>query len=427
MVTGTGSVDTVLKEEEIAGIIEEGIPGRRVEGKNLLVLTPDRTRTMPLPLMRRMIERTVGRRARRLDFMVALGTHKPLSDREMKELFGLGDDESPDSSFYNHRWDLPATFTGIGKISRREVEKITGGLLSEDIEIVLNRSLFDYDIIVVLGPVFPHEVIGFSGGNKYFFPGVSGGEFLHSFHWLGALVGSMEIIGKKRTPTRALIDRAASFIKKEKICVSIVVRDEKRISGLFVGSMEESWSAAADLSAQVHVVYKPRPYSLVLAAANRIYTELWTAGKAMYKLEPVVADGGELIIYGPHVDALSHTWGKYIERVGYHVRDYYLAQPERFGGIPGAVIAHSTHVKGAGTYENGKERPRIGVTLATGFPEKQCGKLGLGYMDPGAIRVERYMNREDEGVLFVENAGEVLYRLETPGVTSITTCRRTCS
>ena len=197
MVTGTGSVDTVLKEEEIAGIIEEGIPGRRVEGKNLLVLTPVRTRTVPLPLMRRMIERTVGRRARRLDFMVALGTHKPLSDREMKELFGLGDDESPDSSFYNHRWDLPATFTGIGKIIRREVEKITGGLLSEDIEIVLNRSLFDYDIIVVLGPVFPHEVIGFSGGNKYFFPGVSGGEFLHSFHWLGALVGSMEIIGKK--------------------------------------------------------------------------------------------------------------------------------------------------------------------------------------------------------------------------------------
>ena len=331
----------------------------------------------------------------------------------MKELFGLGDDESTDSSFYNHRWDLPATFTGIGKISRREVEKITGGLLSEDIEIALNKSLFEYDLIVVLGPVFPHEVIGFSGGNKYFFPGVSGGEFLHSFHWLGALVGSMEIIGKKRTPTRALIDRAASFIGKEKICVSIVVRDEKRISGLFVGSMEESWSAAADLSARVHVVYKSRPYRLVIGAAPVMYDELWTAGKAMYKLEPVVADGGELVIYAPHVDVVSHTWGKLIERVGYHVRDYYLAQPGKFDDVPKAVLAHSTHVKGAGTYENGKERPRIGVTLATGISEERCKRLGLGYRDPGKIDLAHFRNREDEGVLVVENAGETLYRLST--------------
>jgi nickel-dependent lactate racemase len=421
MVTGIGSVDTVLTEEEIAGIIEEGISGSIVEGKRVLVLTPDRTRTMPLPLMRKVIERTVGGRARRLDFMVALGTHKPLSDREMKELFGLGSDEMPVSSFYNHRWDLPSTFTGIGKIRKREVEKITDGFLSEDIEIVLNRSLFEYDIIVVLGPVFPHVVIGFSGGNKYFFPGVSGGEFLHSFHWLGALVGSMEIIGKKRTTTRALIDRAASFIKKEKICISMVVGPEKDLRGLFVGNMEESWSVAADLSAQVHVMYKPRPYSLVLGAANRIYTELWTAGKAMYKLEPVVADGGELIIYGPHVDAVSHTWGKYIERVGYHVRDYYLAQPGRFDDVPKAVLAHSTHVKGAGKYESGEERPRIDVTLATGIPKEQCGKLGLGYRDPEGIRIEHYMNREDEGVLLVENAGEVLYRLKAHGVTSIRT------
>jgi nickel-dependent lactate racemase len=412
MVTGRGSVHSVLGEEEIERIIEEGIPGGSVQGKRVIVLTPDGTRTAPLPMMRRVIEKTVGRMAEKLDFMVALGTHRILSDSEIIELFGTAGEEGRGSSFFNHRWDRPETFVKIGMLKRAEVEHISGGRLCRDMEIEVNGAIFEYDLVVVLGPVFPHEVVGFSGGNKYFFPGISGGEFLHSFHWLGALVGSMEIIGKKRTPTRALLDRAASFIEKEKLCISMVVHADRRVAGLFVGGMEESWDAAADLSSQIHVVYRERPYDLAVGTASSLYSELWTAGKVMYKLEPVVADGGELIIYGPHVDTISHTWGGYIERVGYHVRDYYTTQPGKYGDIPEAVLAHSTHVKGAGTYTDGVESPRIRVTLATGIPEETCKKIGLGYRDPAGIRIEEYMDREKEGVLFVENAGEVLYRLK---------------
>ncbi|MBN2323676.1 MAG: DUF2088 domain-containing protein [Spirochaetes bacterium] len=412
MVTGKGSYDAVLADEEIGKILKEGIDESSVRGKRVLVLTPDGTRTAPLPLMTRLLFTYPGEIASRLDFMAAVGTHRQLSKEELCRLYGIGGEERAGSSFLNHRWDRPDTFMKIGTIAEREVARISEGLLTKKMDILLNRAVYDYDLVLVLGPVFPHELVGFSGGNKYFFPGVSGGEFMHSFHWLGALVGCMGIIGKKHTATRALIDRAASLIEPRKICISMVV-DGNILRGLFVGSMEESWEKAADLSETVHVMHVKRPYRLVIGVAPPMYDELWTAGKVMYKLEPVVEDGGELVIYAPHIDTVSHTWGDLLSRIGYHVRDYYLAQAGRFCDVPKAVLAHSALVKGAGTYVNGKERPRIRVTLASGLSEKECGRLDLGYRDPGKLDIERYRDKEKEGVLVVDNAGETLYRLDS--------------
>ena len=193
--------------------------------------------------------------------------------------------------------------------------------------------------------------------------------------------------------------------------VCMVVGSGNRLAGLYVGDAE-AWRAAAELSAQLHVVYKKHPYRTVLGRAPEMYDELWVGGKVMYKLEPVVADGGRLIIYGPHIREVSRTWGQYLERIGYHVRDYFLARPEEFREVPRGVLAHSTHVKGLGTCENGVERPRIEVVLATGISEAVCRRINLGYLDPASVRLEDYRDREDEGILFVDHAGEVLHRLE---------------
>jgi len=135
------------------------------------------------------------------------------------------------------------------------------------------------------------------------------------------------------------------------------------------------------------------------------------AGKVMYKLEPVVADGGQLIIYGPHINEISRTWGSYLEKTGYHVRDYYLKQMVKFAGIPRGVLTHSVHVKGLGTFENGIEKPRIEVVLATSIPEDHCRRLNLGYLDPESINPDDYRNREHEGILVVDHAGETLHRV----------------
>ena len=415
MASGRGGKDAKLTEQEIREIVEKGIPSSLIQGRRVLVLTPDPTRTCPLPLMARVVRDVVGARASKLDFMVALGTHTVLSEERIDALFGIPagrrEEILPDNRFFNHRWDLPTTLQRLGTISAEKIDSFSGGLFHESVDVVINSAVFEYDLILILGPVFPHEVVGFSGGNKYLFPGISGGDFLHFFHWLGAVVTCPEVIGFKSTPVRALVDMAASLIPTPRACLAMVVRPDGTLAGLFAGAPEEAWSLAADLSAQIHIVYKDTPFRTVLGRAPEMYDELWTAGKVMYKLEPVVAEGGSLIILAPHVREISRTWGPYLERTGYHVRDWFLGRMEQFRDIPRGVLAHSTHVRGIGTVIDGVEKPRIEVVLATGIPEATCRKINLGYRDPSALRVEDYQGREDEGVLFVDHAGEILHRL----------------
>ncbi|UCF99701.1 MAG: DUF2088 domain-containing protein [Spirochaetaceae bacterium] len=431
MVKGRGNPDLDIGLEEAKAIIAEGTPSELVAGKRVLVLTPDATRTCPLPRMITAVNEVIGSRAERLDFMVALGSHHPLTDEQILKLYGISPErkagEFAGCRFLNHRWDLPETLIKIGTIPEEEIEQLSGGLFREAVDVDINSEILNYDLLLILGPVFPHEVVGISGGNKYLFPGISGGEFLHFFHWLGAVISCWKIIGKKNTPVRAVVNRAAEMVSVPRHSICMVVghggggSDDTadgdaggsgRLAGLLVGTPEEAWSRAADLSQRMHIVYKDRPYSTVLGRAPEMYDELWVGGKVMYKLEPVVADGGRLIIYAPHLREISSTWGRYLEKVGYHVAEYFLKQWDRFTDIPRGVLAHSVHVKGLGSFENGVERPRIEVILATGISEAMCRQLGLGYMDPASIRIEEYRNREAEGILFVDHAGEVVHRVK---------------
>ena len=210
-----------------------------------------------------------------------------------------------------------------------------------------------------------------------------------------------------------MVDRAGALVPVPKLAFCMVVHGG-RLAGLYAGTPEAAWSRAADLSARLHVVSKEHPFHTVLSCAPPMYDELWVGGKCMYKLEPVVADGGELIIYAPHLREISATHGARIRRLGYHTRDYFLKQWDRFQGEPWGILAHSTHVRGIGTYDDGVERPRIRVTLATQIPEDVCRAINLGYRDPSSLRVADYQGREDEGILYVPRAGEVLYRLTDP-------------
>jgi nickel-dependent lactate racemase len=176
--------------------------------------------------------------------------------------------------------------------------------------------------------------------------------------------------------------------------------------------MDETWKRATELSGELDIVWVDRPYRRVLSVVPEMYDDLWTGAKGMYKLEPAIADGGEVVIWAPHITEVSYVHGKYIDEVGYHVRDYFTAQWERFEHIPWGILAHSTHLRGAGTFVNGEERARIDVTLATGIPKERCERIGLGYLDPASIDPEEWADREDDGILLVRRAGEQLYRVK---------------
>jgi nickel-dependent lactate racemase len=414
------SNDGLLDAETIHDTLAAGLEGE-FTGQKVLVLIPDHTRTIPLPQLFRYVVDLLHD-ARRLDFMVALGTHPALSEEQFNRRVGISAEERATVykhvGLLNHAWDSPEALTQLGVLPKAQIQAMAGDIwhwtLGGDVPININRAVLDYDHILILGPTFPHEVVGFSGGAKYLFPGISGPEMINVTHWLGALVGVIDTIGVKDTAVRRMIHAAAEHVPTPITLVSMVVVGEG-LAGIFVGDHVTAWEAAADLSSQRHILWYDKPFQRVLSWAPSMYDELWTAGKAMYKLDPVVADGGQVIIYAPHLDVVSHVHGKYIYEIGYHVLEYFLKQWDKFKHIPLGVLAHSTHVRGAGRYENGIEYPRVDVTLATKLPPEDCAQLALGYQDPASIDLNAWKDREDEGILFVPKAGEMLYRVRKTG------------
>jgi lactate racemase len=402
-----------LSDREIRTTLEKGFRLKDWSGKKILLIVPDSTRSGPFGDLIRLVLEIIKPSAKRIDILIALGTHPPLSKAHINSFLGIKPSDRnrlyKGVRIFNHRWDRKSSLKTIGTISSKKIHKSTKGLFNQPVRVEINRLIFNYDELVVLGPVFPHEIVGFSGGLKYFFPGISGPAFLNFFHWVGAMITNIRINGVIKTPVRELIHQAAKFIGKPQFLVALDIHAGK-VAGIFMGDIRKAWLRAARRSSVTHIRKTPKRYSQVIGIAPSFYTDLWTAGKVMFKLESIVKDGGELVIFAPHIRETSRSHGHLIDRIGYHVRDYFLSQWDRFKKIPWGVLAHSTHVKGAGTYSAGLERPRIKVVLATGITEKQCLKLNLSYMEPKSIKISDYENREEKGILVVKNAGEILYR-----------------
>ena len=405
-----------ISSDLIRETLETGL-GKQLGRERVLVLIPDHTRSLPLPFLFRSLV-NILRGTKQLDFMVALGTHPPLGEESINKLVGISAEERGTTfkhiGLLNHEWNTSSALTSLGIMEKDEIRKIAGkhwhSSLPEEVNIRINKAALEYDHILVLGPTFPHEVAGFSGGAKYIFPGISGPDMINATHWLGALAGVVGTIGIKDTPVRAMIHSAVERLKTPLTLIALVV-DNHELSGVFIGDYLSAWSEAADLSAQHHIRWCERPFQRILSCAPPMYDELWTGAKAMYKLEPAVALGGEVVIYAPHLDVISHVHGKYIYEIGYHILPYFLNDWERFKHVPLGVLAHSTHLRGSGIMENGVEKPNVRVTLASKISAEDCRRLNLGYLDPSTINIEGWKNRETEGVLYVPKAGEFLFRI----------------
>ena len=416
-VVGRGSLERTLTRAEVREICAEALADLPVDGKNVLVLIPDHTRHAPIGLFFEILGGELLGRVKALDYLVATGTHASMSAERIYRHVGITEAEHRERyakvRFYNHEHADLASLVSLGTLEGAELFRMTNGLFSEDVPVTINRKAIEYDQILIVSPVVPHEAMGFAGGNKYFFPGIAGLDLVEKFHWLAAVITNPVVNGVKDTPTRAVIDRAVELLPTPRLCFAFAVNGQHELACLFAGEPKAAWSRAADYSAQLHITYLDHPYKRILGLTPAIYEEIWVAGKAMYKLEPVVADGGELVIHGAHIRDISFVHGKEIARIGYHVRDYFTKQWDRFAREPKLILAHSTNVKGIGEFEDGVERPRVTVTLASAIPQATAQAINLGYRDIGSIDIERW--REDPDTLVVEEAGQVLYRLQGNG------------
>ena len=341
------------------------------------------------------------RRATRLTVVVALGTHAQMTGRSLARHLGyeLGAlaERYPSMSVLNHEWWDPGVLVELGTISADRVAELSEGRLHQGVPVRGNRAVVDHDVTLIVGPVFPHEVVGFSGGNKYLFPGVSGRELIDLSHWLGALITSAEIIGTKGvTPVRAMIDEAASMVPTERLAICVVTGPSTgELRSVAFGEPEAAWAAAADVSAEAHIRYLDAPVRRVLSLLPARYDDIWTGAKGFYKVEPIVTDGGEVVLYAPQITEVSAMHPQ-VQEIGYHCRDYFVKQWDRFKDRPWADLAHSTQLRGAGTYDPVEgEHLRVNVTLATGIPEEVARSVNLGYVAPDEVDVEAWRQEPD--------------------------------
>jgi nickel-dependent lactate racemase len=410
-----GGPSAVLDEDAVRQFITSALGDADVDGRSVCVIVPDGTRTCPTPLLLSIVHGALHGRASRITVLVALGTHPAMSEEQLAKHLGYQPgrlaERYPGIEVLNHEWWEPTTFVSLGSIGGDLIRELSQELMAEPVDVRLNRAVVEHDVSIVLGPVFPHEVVGFSGGNKYFFPGVAGQEVIDFSHWLGALITSAGIIGTRGiTPVRALIDTAAAMIPSRRLAICVVVESgTSALHSVSFGTPEDAWAAAAEVSAETHIHYLDAPVRRVVSLVPRKYTDLWTGAKGFYKVEPVVADGGQVILYAPHITQVAETHPA-IQEIGYHCRDYFLAQWDRYSTYHWGDLAHSTHLRGAGTYDPViGEVDRVTVTLATAIPEDVVRGINLDYLDPTYVDLDELAH--DPETLIVPDAGEVLYRL----------------
>ncbi|HEX3183988.1 MAG TPA: lactate racemase domain-containing protein [Pyrinomonadaceae bacterium] len=397
----------------VSDIIHEALnviePGERV-----LAIIPDKTRDDNTDLLfpianQYLIERGVAC----FDALVAQGTHPPMTDAQKRLKIGLPEFAG---RIFDHCWDRADEIVTLGELSVETVSALTGGLIDHAVPVTINKLLGPgvYDTVLVIGATVPHEVAGFAGGAKYFFPGVAGPELTHTTHWLGALAGIENTIGQVETPTRKLIEAAVELVPARIISLNSVVSrgdDGKLITyALFTGDIKDAFRRAAAVSREVHIRYTGRKYKRVIALLDPHYDELWVGGKASYKLGAVIEDGGELIIFAPHLNKLSATHGALIEKYGYapleSVRDMLGVSQELRENL--CIAAHLAHVAYAGrTDADGNIVPRYRITMASGIDEQTCKRVNLGYLD---YRTFDY-RITDPDTLIVNDAGRDLYKI----------------
>lgn len=309
-----------ISDEQLLEALAKAIEGQNL--KKVLLLPPDMTRLHSYAgkitaMYYQMLKDTC-----QVDIMPALGTHDPMSEAECLEFFGP---EVPYSVFVPHRWK--DDIVKIGTVPAEFVREVSEGLIDYPIDVEVNKRLLDpsYDLIISVGQVVPHEVVGMANYSKNIFVGCGGKTIINRSHFLGAVYGMERVMGKDFSPVRKVFDYAETqFIKNMPLMyiltVTTVDAGEVNLEGLYIGRERFLFENALEQSQKRNLIFLDRaPKKVVVYLDEREFKSTWLGNKSVYRTRMAIADNGELLILAPGVRKFGEDSGidALIRKYGY--------------------------------------------------------------------------------------------------------------
>lgn len=346
-----------ITDEELVKLLEEAIRERKAGLKKVLLLPPDFTRMHSGAGKITAIYYEMLKDTCQVDIMPALGTHDPMTEAECREFFG---DKVPLDRIFVHNWRNDVV--KIGEVPGSYVKEVSEGLLDYPVNAEVNKRLLDksYDLIISIGQVVPHEVIGMANYNKNIFVGCGGRDTINKSHFLGAVYGMERMMGRADTPVRRVFNYAEDHFLKDVplmyvLTVTTVRNGKVTIEGLFSGRSLKIFEEAVKLSQEKNLTFLDKPLKKVVVYLDeREFKSTWLGNKAVYRTRMAIADDGELIILAPGVKKFGEDEGidKLIRKYGYvgrmKVLEHYKANRDLQDNLSAA--AHLIHGSSDGRF-----------------------------------------------------------------------------
>ncbi len=409
-----------ITRREIEEALSSWLDGFQRKFDKVLLLPPDYTRSLSQAgLITQILYERLSPGAQ-VDIMPALGTHVPVSDEERLKMFGPA---IPKERFIAHDWrdDIER----IGEIPESYVKEISQGQIDFAIGVEVNKRLFDksYDLIISIGQVVPHEVVGMANYTKNILVGCGGKEIIDKSHFLGAVYGLENLMGKDYSPVRKVFDYAeANFLcdipLQYILTVTTTDEDETKIRGFWAGRRRELFEEAVRLSQELNFMLLDKPLERVVVYLDpEHYKSTWLGNKAIYRTRMAIADDGELIIIAPGVKQFGEDMAidALIRKYGYSgtPRILELVKKDKDLGDNLSAAAHLIH---------GSSEERFQSTYAPGYlTREEIEGVNFNYMalsealdmyKPETLH-EGYNTVEGKEVFFIGNPGKGLWALRS--------------
>lgn len=407
--TGSG-----LQRKEIRIALEKSLQERKGQLKKVLILPPDITRIHSRAGELTALYYELLKDTCQVDIMPALGTHMPMTAEERSTMFG---NNIPDACFIDHDWK--SGIQKIGEIPGEFVREVSEGLLDYSIEVEVNRILLDssYDLILSIGQVVPHEVVGMANYSKNIFVGCGGQSMINKTHFLGAVYGMERMMGRDHSPVRRVFDYAEEHFIKELpllyiLTVTSRVEGKMAMNGLFIGRDRSIFAEAVEMSREKNLDYLETPLSKVVVYLDpEEFKSTWLGNKAVYRTRMAIADGGELLILAPGVRQFGEDGSidKLIRKYGYVGRERILQLVQENVDLQESLsaAAHLMH---------GSSDGRFSITYAVEkLTREEVEGVNFAYLPLEAALQKYHPNRMQDGLNTLPD-GEQIFFIRNPAL-----------